>query len=229
MNPSNDEDHQMEASRLTSTCPLCFIIFCDKFTRNRHIRIVHEDQPKVENNLTDLPKNEVKCPQCKKMFKHGISLRRHIKQHETNSETFICSDCSKKFTRKDNLFKHRERIHKLYNIHLPAARAKFKESSLCDICCVDFGSDCKRFESHLISRSCNKKQEEVHLNSQDRFQCNFCEKSYVDKDSWRRHFEWKHRTTKPREFKCAQCQVNFAYESSLVRHVRKSHAGDKSS
>ena len=112
MNPSNDEVHQMEASRLTSTCPLCFIIFCDKFTRNRHIRIVHEDQPKVENNMTELPKNEVKCPQCKKMFKHGISLRTHIKQHETNSETFICSDCSKKFTRKDNLFKHRERIHK---------------------------------------------------------------------------------------------------------------------
>ena len=54
---------------------------------------------------------------CKKTFKHGASLSRHMKTHSQNNSTAqqqTCLVCSKSFGRKDNLLKHlKNRISKM--------------------------------------------------------------------------------------------------------------------
>ena len=137
----------------------------------------------------------------------------------------IWSSCffKSKFTRKDNLYKHKARIHGEYNINFNAAEETFKDSGgVCKLCEIDFGSDFDKFKAHLFRRSCKDKKE-CEVNDLERYQCEICDKSYLDKDSLKRHINWKHKISEQTKFECELCKVSYAHHSSLARHIRKMH------
>ena len=247
MEESKDDESQR---RLTVTCPLCFVIFCEEYTRDRHMRKVHK-KDKKEKKVNHLPGtyflctrcnrsikresdfkrhmkaheevNIFKCEVCGKTYKYECLLTLHIEKHEEKLKGFFCDDCNAKFTRKDNLYKHRERVHGRYNINFDAAKETFTDSGgICKLCEIDFDSDFDKFAAHLARRSCKEKKE-FKVNSEERFQCEICEKSYLDINSLRRHINWKHKNSEPTKFDCELCKVSYAHPSSLARHVRKMH------
>ena len=62
-----------------------------------------------------------KCKECGKTYKYESALIFHMKKHEDQIKGFFCDDCKSKFTRKDNLYKQKARIHGEYNINFNAA------------------------------------------------------------------------------------------------------------
>lgn len=209
--------------RLNKTCPFCFIVFVEKFSKDRHVRLVHSEKPEKQNESKHMDDESFeKCTECGKVYRHKISLKRHMKVHKDAPDSFDCDLCNKKFTRNDSLFKHRERVHHLWNVNLEAVRKKFKNKLICPMCSDDFGTDNNKFELHLVSKACKDKDKIVEIDENDKFKCDLCDRSYSDMNSLQNHIRWKHNNS-TRDFKCSFCEASFSYKSSLVRHIRKSH------
>ena len=108
------------------------------------------------------------------------------------------------------------------NLNLGLNRTEFKNVYKCKICSVDFGQDRLKFESHLILKACQRKDEEIlEVDDEGRLQCQQCERSYADVDSLTRHIAWKHKEA--RNFECSECKASFKLKSSLSRHMRQEH------
>ena len=196
-------------------CPHCKRYFKYEFSREYHVKKFHSD---IDNE----DETEHKCDVCEKLFNHRISLKRHMISHSEEPVQFSCEHCEEKFTRKDNLQKHKQRIHKLVNLNLGLIRKEFQDMFICKICSVDFGQDRFKFESHLIKRTCQRKEEEIlEVDDGGRLQCEQCERTYADVNSLTRHIAWKHR--KVINFECSECKASFKLKSSLSRHTRQEH------
>ena len=79
-------------------------------------------------------KSKVKCPECEKTFSLAVNMRRHLNQH-ANDETkyFQCDMCDVKTNRKDNLDKHKRKVHKTFKTNFEVLRDKGKDSNFtCD-------------------------------------------------------------------------------------------------
>ena len=62
-----------------------------------------------------------------------------------------------------------------------------------------------KFESHLILKACQRKDEEIlEVDDEGRLQCQQCERSYADVDSLTRHIAWKHKEA--RILECSECK-----------------------
>ena len=208
------------------TCHLCYRILSDKRSCNRHIQKVHNENPEhveTEERISKLKK----CPICEQNLKHGTTYKRHMKQHEEgDTESFDCDQCDKKYNRKDNLSRHKQRIHHIFTIDFDAAVEECKDTLVCKICSSDFGSDREKYCAHIASKVCHDNRFE--LDDQEKFKCDICDKSYFSKDTLLKHVRWKHGTNKTSSnFKCEICDVSFCYKSTLVRHKRKLHGDDK--
>ena len=73
--------------------------------------------------------NELKCPECNKIFKEKHKLKRHMMVH-TGERPFQCISCSKYFSLEYNLRTH-ERIHsgeKPYVCEFPNCGKSFSQS-----------------------------------------------------------------------------------------------------
>jgi len=220
----NAKKERQEKRRLDATCPFCFTFFIDKFARYRHVKTFHSDTPneRIKTKLNN--ESSEKCAECGKVYKHKISLKRHMEVHKDEADGFDCDICKKKFTRNDNLYKHRERVHHIWNVNLDAVRKEFKDKLICPMCSADFGTNLNKFETHLVSKACKDKEKIVEIDENHRFKCDLCDRSYADMDSLHNHQRWKHNNVN-RDFKCSFCEASYSYKSSLVRHVKKSHNG----
>ena len=197
-------------------CPHCKRCFKYEFSREDHIQRFHSDIDEEEDAT------EHRCNVCEKLFNHRISLKRHMLLHSEEPVQFSCEYCEVKFTREDNLQKHKQRIHMRVNLNLGLLRKEFKDTFKCKICSVDFGQDRLKFESHLILKTCQRKDEEVlQVDDEGRLQCEQCDRSYADVDSLSRHVAWKHRGAT--NFECSKCKAIFKLKSSLSRHMRQEH------
>ena len=96
----------------------------------------HSDVDMDEKDVT-----EHRCNLCKELFNHRISLKRHMISHSEEPVQFSCEYCEVKFTRRDNLRKHKQIIHLKVNLNLGLIRTEFKDVDKCKICSVDFGQD----------------------------------------------------------------------------------------
>ena len=198
-------------------CPYCKRYFKYEFSREDHVKRFHCDIDLEEGAAT-----EYTCDICKTLFKHRISLKRHMILHSEKPVEFSCDHCALKFTRKDNLNKHKQRIHMMVSLNLGLIRKEFKDVFKCKVCSVDFGQDRLKFESHLILRTCQRKGEEIlEVDDGGRLQCGQCERSYADFNSLKRHIAWKHREAT--NFGCLKCEASFKLKSSLSRHMKHEH------
>ena len=266
-----EKEKKVKKNRLDATCPICYTILIDKFSRDRHVRLVHTQRAKSSKVDISLPTTQVKCPKCDKAFKHKVSLKRHmnihdrqiedvhgkildedsnvsisksggkfqcprceksfiydaflkkhIKKHDEELQGFSCDQCNQFFGRKDNLYKHMARVHGILNKNFDAMIPTAGDKFVCQMCKADFESDKEKFKVHIMSKVCQVIDSSIKINDDKKYQCELCDKSYLEKDSLDRHMQYKHRK-KPTKFKCEVCESTFSYESSLVRHIKKKH------
>ena len=214
-------DEESGSKEMDMTCPICFSVLFDKYSRDRHVQFAHSSDKK-EKKRADRLKPYLECSDCDKVFRNKGSLKRHKIQHEAHSKTFPCDHCDKKFTRKDSLSTHYKIVHKMFEIDFTAMERSSSADGdyFCKICEACFGPNLRKFEAHMYLKVCqNKVKQEV--NDSHKFQCEMCEKSYFERKCLYRHINLKHKT--PRDFKCEICDVSYSYKSSLTRHVQKVH------
>ena len=169
-------------------CQKCNQIFKEEAVMKLHIK-KHNGDVKI-----------FKCKECGKTYKCECFLILHMKKREDQLKGFFCNDCNSKFTRNDNLYKHKGRIYREYNINFNAAEETFKGSGgVCKLCEIDFRSDFEKCKAHLKRRSCKDKQF-FEDNDLEIYYCEICDKSYLDKDSLKRHINWKHKISEQTTF-----------------------------
>ena len=213
--------NQADKDKLACTCPFCFQIFVEKFSKERHIRIVHQHQSEgvTETNISETSEM---CNQCNKVFHYKSSLKRHIRIHDNEQKVFSCKNCDKTFTRKDSMFKHRERVHKLFNYNFDAITTDSSGNFACTMCKAGFQKNIEAFKTHLSTKVCMREDDNLAVDEEGKFKCYHCDKSFADISSLNRHISVKHK--KSEEFQCHLCKKIFSYKSTLKKHMKKSHS-----
>ena len=155
----------LDRTGFDQNCPNCNKSFKYEFSLEYHIETVHTDkcQKKADHASGETPSFE--CKLCSRVFKEEYTLTRHIRIH-SGDEYIQCERCPARFTRHDNLLKH-EKIVQFFLV--------------CKMCGRNFHSDRSLYEAHLLLKICRQKQI-IELDSNLRFACDQCEKSYAEKD-----------------------------------------------
>ena len=214
------------------TCKFCFKMFLYKWTCRNHMKQAHGYSTEEEKSSTVSTSNKKEhidnvalkhqCSVCDKVFLHSCTLKRHMNQHEVSPDIFKCKYCDKSFIRKDKRTRHQQVIHLSYQIDFTAASQENTDSLTCQMCSMNFGDDREGLFAHLSSKVCQSTKNKFELNEKHRFVCEFCTKTYVDKDALGKHVRWKH-SRKNIYFECTVCSSKLKHKSSLDRHMKKFH------
>ena len=196
--------------RHNKTCPICYKLFRQKYGKDRHIKMVHEKKSFAKKKRPAT----YTCKVCGKKYAHEVSLNRHAKSHKESEVSIACEECGKTFTRRDNFWKHRERVHNLVNINVDEIMQK--KDKKCNMCNKKFTSQ-SMLLAHVSLKACS-----MQLDAQEKFKCNFCDSSYAYKSALNRHRKTKHEDN-IKVFKCKKCKQTFSYKSTFSRHMLKYH------
>ena len=146
--------------------------------------------------------------------KKVVSLKRHIQSHKELKESITCDQCSKTVTRRDNYWKHRERIHRLQNVNIEAIMEK--EDNKCNMCKKEFENK-DLFITCMSLRACFSE-----FDTQERFKCQLCDKSFIYKSALNRRKKTIH-DEKNKLLKCKICDRVFPYKTPFTRHLKDQH------
>ena len=81
-------------------CTICEEVFENPRTKDRHMRKVHYNTPRI------------KCPECQLTFGRRQHMTRHVEtMHKKSRTTFECDICEKQFLYEGNLTRHRKNVH----------------------------------------------------------------------------------------------------------------------
>jgi hypothetical protein len=172
-----------------------------------------EDQDDSGNSKLKPSKNEVwKCPVCSKVVRHRQNIARHqnmncravkvykVKPDQVQKQSeFNCDYCEAKYSHQTSLTAHMKRGH-LNEYCLRLGQSLFS----CSEC--DFKSSAARYlKAHIIRFHTEK----------GTFVCEYCEKSYANKDSLKVH-QKSHLSVK--EVICHVCGSLCGSDLALLRH-----------
>jgi KRAB domain-containing zinc finger protein len=189
---------KMVHSAILYTCLLC----------GKDIKTISCYKSHVAKHNTERP-GIYKCivGHCKKLFKAGDELKKHLKKVHAQVQEVQCNECGKCFFSKQRLTKH------LLSVCNPAKRP-FK----CTI------QNCTY--STKVLKYLNNHTNNVH--SSVRFTCYHCDKRLKREDRFKIHMK-NHETDTPGVFKCLRmgCTMTFTETVELRKHIMDTHEGIK--
>lgn len=210
--------------------------------------IVSKVHKLLQNESQVAEKMIKKCQNCDKTFGSLASLTRHQNIHNEEKSCFKCEYCDKNFQRKDNRDKHMRVVHKRHNINIDAIRKQDGDDYFCKMCGEEFGREVQEYENHIILMACQSELSDIKLDSKLKMRCNYCEKTYSQLFTLKRHMKEKHllkdaakntnkknsgksftridRNKLPEvdKYTCPLCYRRFFGRQSRDRHVDKMHS-----
>jgi len=206
-------------------CEYCDKMFKSDLYLNRHVKLMHSDNPV----------GEFECKICQKLFKTKDYLNRHNRKVHGDPRFYVCSFCGKNFKSASHRKDHEE-------IHRGEADAE------CEICGAQVRK--KNLDRHMKTHSdeadftcelCAKPLKTIeafraHMNSHVLpFKCEFCEKAFSTKYSMKSHTVQQHllkkepshsksREPKPM-FQCDRCDYQCTTNRYMKTHKSVKHDG----
>ena len=242
----DEKQGEVETKEEKKTCKICFRVLSSAQAVRRHSRKckaetyfprdendnndtievenVHQDDHSKDDSFANEQEPEFVCKVCGKIYRHKTSLARHLKDHEDN--LFDCDECSKRFSRKDNLYAHKRVVHNRHFLNFDAIKKFYHASKSCRKCGENLESK-EEFEAHITLKICQDRSKKLELEQDEKFKCCLCDKSYKSKKNLVAHIKWKHSTQEKKVFSCNICEKNFSYKCLLRRHNQKNHGQNK--
>ncbi|XP_076271048.1 uncharacterized protein LOC143202932 [Rhynchophorus ferrugineus] len=207
---------------LSLKCPKCDKLFYQRKYLVRHIAVVHEKRfhckacrksfysshdltTHVCLSVPEERRTKFKCDQCSKVFFKESYLKKHLRVHTkttkdrrtTNSDSYICSECSKTFSTK-----------RVYNRHFATVHEGLREHE-CRICDKTF-SRRDILKNHMLN---------IHMiGIKEMFSCTECGKEFKSKKNLQSHKSTHGQVG----FKC-HCGALFKHKYNLHRHCKQFH------
>ncbi|PXF47020.1 hypothetical protein BWQ96_03210 [Gracilariopsis chorda] len=99
--------HLRESSSASSgsskyQCSMCPHQFSQRSHLNQHMKTVH----------AGIRPYSCPVPECPKAFGKRSDLKSHVSSVHDNERPFECEFCDRKFAKKSNLSRHREKLHR---------------------------------------------------------------------------------------------------------------------
>ena len=188
---SHDKPHQ---------CSLCEKSYGDITKLRRHIEIIHEGLKKLL------------CDQCDYKCGYKRSLVDHVKRHHSNiqepenkseekQKAYSCDICSKSYTTKFMLKKHKWGVHEDRKTHK------------CESCP----------NSYTTASGLDYHVKVAHHGGKENY-CAICDKEFDNKKSFKDHKKNEH-PKKP--LMCEECGKTFNFKSPLELHISIIHKKEK--
>ena len=95
-------------TRRKFSCSLCNLRYEEISSRNRHMKMYHNDTNPMLN-----------CKLCEKKFKTEQGIKSHTRQVHDRERNHGCADCSYKFINRSKLNRHIRRVHLKFNSNDP--------------------------------------------------------------------------------------------------------------
>lgn len=193
--------------------------------RNSKIKMI-EPHPDPKLNKLSVPHYE--CYLCKASFKQIAHLQKHMTNyHKSNDDKlWSCSDCHKRFTKRNKLVEHFYR-------HISTKCEHCLEPAFTTL--RDLRRHCQRtHKDQLVMHQCNRCPKKFVLHAQLRihmhnhldkhnlrYNCNVCSETFVSKLQLKGHIRSLHTT-----YLCSECGKTFKNNSLLTSH-QKTHNSEK--
>lgn len=185
------------------SCHFCSRMFFDKQTKQRHIEIVHNQNPDVL----------FKCNECSRAFGSKQALNYHIKTyHEEIDLGLMCEICEKTFKMDHNLDQHMREVHS-------------EISYECGLCISTFSRQSNLNHHYKIVH--NTVMNSLYVNDDptifDYFECSSCDFISREKRTLVHHEKFVHKKDELEELSCDLCSFTTFERKTLNRHKKIIH------
>jgi len=230
---SEDDEEDLP---LAYHCKLCGVFFASQSLLDNH-EIEHKGKRKNT------------CAQCGRIFRTGISLRKHMKTHSVRKSSrksnssgvtdriaslkkvkkekpeleFLCKTCNKVFRHKSNYQKHllRHTVGDLPCKHCPKKFRLFRDLTRHEKTHFLPSYMCKECDYETTVLAALSIHMTRHMDKADLpFKCNECDKRFRKKLDLQEHYNI-HSGEKP--FVCQLCNNAFYLRRQLSAHCRRTH------
>lgn len=193
-----------------------------------------EAENEVDTEIKEEEEAVFECTSCETSYLDYQQLVRHMrKKHKRGMVELPCEQCDYKTFRRDDLTKHKRRMHE------PPDPSDLTKNIICEEC----GFSTKRPSSmrdHMLmhsgmkhtcehcgttfTRERNLRSHIIQYHSGVELTCNHCDFTTNRKDSLESHVSFKHMGVK---FSCNLCTSSYVRERDLKRHVDNVHNNPK--
>ena len=165
------EEQELQVEVQGERCEECNKHFSSKSKLKEHFRNVHKDPEE--------------CEICAKWFSSKKAKARHMKRSH-DQETFMCPYCPKSFTRKDNVSRHIETVHRtIPTITCKKCGYKFSRTDL-------LLKHMLTVHKHKVRPSTSKLKYLAKLKNRRRVICSTCATAYSNKYALSKHIKKVH-------------------------------------
>lgn len=177
---SHKNQHDVSAT-CKFDCSDCSASYKSLSELRRHCKMYKHSFPAVEGPTLE---NEVRCDICFKEVKKCY-LKWHMRKHENeDNKIYKCEKCDYSTLRKNNLFRHYELKHHMFNLNLDAIEKHFEnhKSFKCQKCGLTLVTILAA-KNHFLKKNCK---------DMEGLMCKFCQRTFTMKQNLKAHMKRKH-------------------------------------